>query len=103
MRTRYCVTSSRDVSRLSAIAFCMSGIVASTTLKGGVADLFSAPTLQAAVQAAMKGATQARQESRMRFMAAHSIRTGLRDERELRLSGDALGRPGEQRAAAEGA
>src|ERR1700694_948841 len=33
MRSRYWVTSSRDVTRLSFIAACISGIVASTTLK----------------------------------------------------------------------
>src|ERR1700692_2122936 len=33
MRTRYCVTSSRDVTRPSFIAACISGIVASTTVK----------------------------------------------------------------------
>ena len=34
MRSRYWVTSSRDVTRPSFIAACISGIVASTTLKG---------------------------------------------------------------------
>src|SRR5438132_8650442 len=31
MRASDCMTSSRDVTRFSAIAFCMSGMVASTT------------------------------------------------------------------------
>src|ERR1700692_3321304 len=33
MRSRYSVTSSRDVTRPSFIAACISGMVASTTLK----------------------------------------------------------------------
>src|SRR5271169_2684488 len=34
MRNRYCVTSSWEVTRPSFIAACISGMVASTTLKG---------------------------------------------------------------------
>src|SRR5262245_58244963 len=34
MRARYCSTICRDVTRFSFIAFCISGIVASMTLKG---------------------------------------------------------------------
>src|SRR5688572_12769961 len=37
MRIRYCFTISSDVTRPSAIAFCMSGMEASTTLNGGCA------------------------------------------------------------------
>src|SRR6185369_5382891 len=41
MRTRYCWTSSREVTRCSASAFCMSEIEASTTVKGGGGAFFS--------------------------------------------------------------
>src|SRR6187549_117154 len=36
MRCRYCSTMCRELVRPSSIAFCISGIVASTTLKGVV-------------------------------------------------------------------
>src|ERR1700730_5683197 len=40
IRTRYCWTSSREVMRFSASAFCISGMVASTTVNGGGGAFF---------------------------------------------------------------
>src|ERR1700674_3562612 len=57
MRSKYCETSSREVTRPSFMAFCISGIVASTTLNGrralaGLVDFApSCPNRLAVVQA----------------------------------------------------
>ena len=57
MRVRYCVTSSRDVTRPEAIAACMSGMVASTTENGaggGCVDGTQAARLAMARRAASR-------------------------------------------------
>src|ERR1044071_9835641 len=48
MRTSDCCTSSREVTRPSRSAACISGMVASTTLKGGLASGFFAASAKAA-------------------------------------------------------
>src|SRR5688572_23131388 len=53
MRCRYCSTIFRDEVRPSFMAFCISGIVASTTLKGGAAGC-GVEVVQAAAAAARK-------------------------------------------------
>src|SRR5262245_19549161 len=58
MRIRHCSTSSREVTRRAASAFCMSGIVASTTVNGvGVFAAGWASTRDTAAQDASRASS----------------------------------------------
>src|SRR5438552_1308515 len=81
MRIKYCVTSSRDVRRPAFIAFCISGIVASTmrNAAAGAGRLWARTQVQSAVDALARsygGRVLQRYEHALRGFAVNISATG---------------------------